>query len=305
MVARLGCTQRPDPTNSAGFPPPFDAAMTSDLSIDNNEARATLAEAARRTAALIRSIADPALPVRRSAWTVGEVGAHLAVGLQGFTEAARGETAAVATYIPPTGTFADRLSAVTAGTLAIEPERDSVALSGLIAARVEDFLATTAAVPGGQQIATPWYGDGVSLSLSTATAMLVGEQLVHGYDVAATVGRPWPISVPEAQLVIRAVTSMMPLSVNPEGVAGRRVTYGVNVAPDGPRFVVRVADGAATVEPAGETPVDCRISADALTLVLVGYGRIGQWGPIVRGRLRAGGRRPWLALGFTGLFYNP
>ncbi|MDQ2729513.1 MAG: hypothetical protein M3Y91_17000 [Actinomycetota bacterium] len=279
--------------------------MTTDLLIDNREARAALTEAGRRTAALIRSVADPALAVRGSAWTVGEVGAHLAAGLRGFTDAAKGDNATVATFFPPAGSFADRLSAVTAGTLSAEPEREPVPLSGLIAARVEDFLASTAGLPGHQQIATPWYGDGASLSLSTATAMLVGEQLVHGYDVAATVGRPWPISVPEAHLVIRGITSMLPLSVNPSTVAGRRMSYRVNVGRGGPRFVVSVADGAAEVEPAGTGRVDCQISADPVTLVLVGYGRVGQWGPIVRGKLRAGGRRPWLALRFTSLFFNP
>lgn len=73
----------------------------------------------------------------------------------------------------------------------------------------------------------------------------------------------------------------------------------------GPRFVVRVDDGTVTVEPAEATKVDCRLSADPLTFVLVGYGRINQWGPIVRGKLTAGGRKPWLALRFTGLFFNP
>lgn len=279
--------------------------MSTDLEINQSDAAAALVAAARRNADLLRSIADPDLPVRGSAWTVGEVGAHLSIALGGFTQAVAGDSTALATFIPAAGTFADRLSAVTAGTLDAEPERDPVVLSELIAARVEAFLALTATRSGQERIATPWYGEGASLSISAATALLTGEQLLHGYDVAATVGRPWPISVPDAHLVIRASTSMMPLSINPDRVAGRRVSYQVNVRQGGPRFVVRVDRGVATVEPAGMSPADCRISADPLAFVLVGYGRVALWGPILRGKLRAGGRRPWLAFRFPSLFFNP
>jgi uncharacterized protein (TIGR03083 family) len=279
--------------------------MTTDLEIDQGEARAALIVAAERTAALLRTVSDPALPVRRSAWSAGEVGAHLVVALHAFTRAVQGDTTAITPYLPANGTFAERLAAVTAGTLAVEPERDPAALADLVTARVREFVTVTAAGSGQERIPTPWYGDGATLSLSTVTALLTAEQLVHGHDLAVTVGQPWPLSTAEAHLAIRAATSMLPLSVNPERAAGRRMSYGVTIGHGGPRFVVRVRDGTVTVDPAGPDPVDCRIWADPATFVLVGYGRMAPWGPIVRGRLRAGGRKPWLAVRFTTLFFNP
>jgi hypothetical protein len=36
----------------------------------------------------------------------------------------------------------------------------------------------------------------------------------------------------------------------------------------------------------------------------VGYGRIGQLGPIVTGKLVTWGRKPWLAPRFAKLFYS-
>lgn len=279
--------------------------MSTDLRVDLGEARSILGQAARRTAELFCSAADPAAAVRRSSWNVGEVGAHLAIALRGFTEATGGDYEAVAPHIPRTGVFAERLSAVTAGTLTIESERDPRALGRLIGERVDAFLSATSGMSGAERIATPWYGEGASLSLTTATVILVGEQLIHGYDVAKSLGRPWPISVPEAHLMVRGITSMMPLIVNPKTTAGLRVSYGVTVRKGGPRFVVHVDDGTVTVEPADGRPVDCHLSADPVTLVLVGYGRIGQWGPIARGRLRAWGWQPWLAFRFTNLFFNP
>ena len=57
--------------------------------------------------------------------------------------------------------------------------------------------------------------------------------------------------------------------------------------------------------PSASQPVDCWISADPTAFLLVGYGRIGLWGPIARGRLVAGGRKPWLALRYKRLLRNP
>jgi hypothetical protein len=39
--------------------------------------------------------------------------------------------------------------------------------------------------------------------------------------------------------------------------------------------------------------------------MLVGYGRISQWGPMGRGKLLAYGRKPWLALKLSKLLRNP
>jgi hypothetical protein len=134
--------------------------------------------------------------------------------------------------------------------------------------------------------------------------LLVGEQILHGYDVAKTVRRRWPISTADAALMLHAVTAMLPLAVNHQTARGFTASYEVR-ARGAPRFVVRFRDGVATVEPAGGQAVDCRLSADPVDLMLVAYGRTSQWGPIACGRLRAWGRKPWLGLKFTSLFVNP
>lgn len=264
-----------------------------------------LAAAGRRTADLIGSVPDPSVAVRGSEWSVGEVGAHLAVAMQGFTETVTGDSRTVAPHIRPGGNFAERLAGVTAGTLTVERDRDPQVLAARITQRVDAFLAATATLPRHAHLPTPLYGDGASLSVAAATAMLVGEQLIHGYDIALTLNRPWPISVPEAHLMLRGITSMMPLAANPTTTANLKASYQIRVRQNGPRFTVRVDHGTVTVEPAGSGRVDCHLSADPVTLVLVGYGRIGQWGPIATGRLRAWGRKPWLAVRFVNLFFDP
>jgi Mycothiol maleylpyruvate isomerase N-terminal domain len=272
--------------------------------IDLAQARATLEATAGRTAKLLDSIPDGDLPVTGSQWTVGEVGAHLVVALGAFTQAAAGSFDAMSPYIPDTEVFGDRLSAVTAGTLQLVPERDPGALAELVLDAARTFLATTAGRSPDHTIRTPWYGSQASLSLGAATCLLVGEQILHGYDVASTVRQCWPINATDAALMLRAVAAMLPLAVNPETARGFTASYEVR-ARGVPRFVVRFRDGVATVKPAGGQAVDCRLSADPVDLMLVAYGRISQWGPIARGRLRAWGRKPWLGLKFTSLFFNP
>ena len=47
------------------------------------------------------------------------------------------------------------------------------------------------------------------------------------------------------------------------------------------------------------------ISADPVTFLLVGYGRMPLGRALLRGGMLARGRRPWLGLRFKDLFFNP
>lgn len=274
------------------------------MRIDLAQAQSALQAAAGRTAELLDSVPDGGLPVTGSEWTVGDVGAHLVVVLQGFTLAVEGSFDAVSPYLSDTDVFPDRLAAVTAGTLELVPERHPGALAELVTDAAHTFLAVTAGRSPDEPVRTPWYGPQASLNLGAATCLLLGEQTIHGYDMATTVARRWPISDADAALILHALTTMLPLIVNPETARG--LTAGFEVRARGvPPFVLRFRDGVAAVEPAGAQAVDCHLVADPVDLLLVAYGRIGQWGPILRGRLRAGGRKPWLGLKFKNLFHNP
>jgi hypothetical protein len=65
----------------------------------------------------------------------------------------------------------------------------------------------------------------------------------------------------------------------------------------GPRYLIAIDDGVAHVTGAGPR-ADCWISADPVAFLLVGYGRASQWSQIARGKLLAGGRKPWLGTAF-------
>lgn len=61
------------------------------------------------------------------------------------------------------------------------------------------------------------------------------------------------------------------------------------------RAVLVVDRGTLRVEAPSTRPVDCRVSVDPVAFLLLSFGRIGQWQPILQRKLVAWGRRPWLA----------
>jgi len=82
------------------------------------------------------------------------------------------------------------------------------------------------------------------------------------------------------------------------------VTYEIRLRGNGPRYIIRVADGTAEVRAAGG-PVDCVISAEPVTYLLVVYGRMPLGRALMRGGILTRGRRPWLGLCFKKMFFSP
>ncbi|ODR11620.1 hypothetical protein AWC26_20215 [Mycobacterium shimoidei] len=135
------------------------------------------------------------------------------------------------------------------------------------------------------------------------TCLLLGEQLVHGLDIARAAGRRWVISREDALLVIPAVLALTPKYLRPSRTQNLRASFELRMSGGG-RYRIAIDNGAGTVTTAGEK-ADCVITADPVTFLLLGFDRVPQWPQILRGRLRAGGRKPWLAAKFATLLASP
>jgi uncharacterized protein (TIGR03083 family) len=292
---------QPDPSN----PDPPRYAVTSTAVIDARDARLCLLAAAARTAELIESLAmDP--PVSGSEWTVGDTAAHLIFALRGFTSSALGDYAEWFEWeamIPNTRTPV-RVEVLNRTLLAVEPRGSAAEMAAWITKGAEAFVAASASLHPDQAMPTPWYGPDETLTVAEATCLLLGEQVVHGYDVATAAGRKWPISKQDALLIFQAVRAMMPKIADPAGIGDVNATYELHLG-RADRFVVRIADGAALVEPVAGQRIDCHLLADPVTLMLLGYGRISQWNAIGRMKLIAWGTKPWMAFRFVSFFSNP
>lgn len=259
----------------------------------HNQARGALADSARRTADLIRSIPDTSIRIPRSDWTVGEGAAHLVVVMGWFSEWAGGGRSLTENL--------DELGSVNARAIAQIPERDGARLADRLLANVDRFLDVSSPLPADSKIA--WH-EGYPLSLGSLVWVGVGEMVVHGYDIASAVKRPWPIDRQLACQILNGAGEGWPLFVDRKNVRGVTASYGISLR-GGPKQVFRFVDGRLTVEPPSSTPVDCRISADPVAFLLVGYGRVSQWPQIAQGKIVAWGRKPWLAIKFRRLLRNP
>lgn len=282
-------------------------APAAEVEIDLAEVRAAIARVAGQVNELIRSMTQTDVHIPDSAWTVGDAAAHLVVVFRGFTDAVEGRLE----YWDDRygegniGTWA-RLAEGNARTLDEVAGRDDPrVLARELRCGVHAFLAATADRPPDSTIRTPWYGAERTRVLGCMMCLVLGELVLHGYDMARGLGRPWPINPDDARRIIAGVfTHQIPLVVNPETTKGLHASYQIDVR-GGPRFIVRFNDGTATVEPAGSGSLDCHLVGDPVTMLLFGYGRIGQWGKIASGRLRAWGRKPWLGFSFKRFLLNP
>lgn len=268
-------------------------------------ALAAIDTAARRFAALLRETDDARRPVEGTDWTVGETAAHVSVVFIGYSAAIRREPFGLALEQYAESDFPTRLAAVNTATLAMVDHSDAIALAGFVEHGVDRFLTLAAESDGDRQCETPWYGAGCTRSVDCLIALALGELTVHGHDIATSAGRSWEIPSADAKLLLGTVCpEMLPLVVRPGVCRDAPATYEIRVRNGGPRYVVSVADEAAQVNAAGG-PVDCVLSADALTLLLVMYGRLPMSTALLSGGIVATGRTPWLGAQFKNLFFNP
>ncbi len=260
--------------------------------LDLPATRAALEVLGRRLVGLLGAVPDPQAPTRGLAWTLGETSLHIAGGPARYADFARGRA------LPEP---AIDLGPVSAQRMDADPERAPSVLARRLEANTHRYLAETAELPATHPV--PFYG-GLTIELAAQSAILLGEFVVHGDDVARSIGRPWPIEAAHARLIVAGLTAVLPRYVDRERAAGLSATYQVRLR-GGPSFQVRFDRGTARVGRPQSGVADCRLTVDPVTFLLVAYWRRSQWPGILRGQLRAWGRRPWLGPRFQGLFVRP
>lgn len=275
------------------------------IPLDREAARAAIGAAAERFTELLRDIDDIELPAAGTDWTVAETAAHVSCMFTGFSAAIAGEPQALTPEQYLEADFPTRLAATNGATIALVDHTDARQLTEMITTGAQRFLKLLADADPNMECETPWYGPGRARTPDCLTALALSELTVHGHDIATGTGRSWPISAEDAKLILGTVCpNMWPLVVRPEAARRAPLTYEVRLRSNGPRYVIRVADGTAEVRAAGGA-VDCVISADPVAFLLVVYGRMPLGRALLRGGMVARGRRPWLGLRFKNLFFNP
>jgi uncharacterized protein (TIGR03083 family) len=260
-----------------------------------------LRAAVARSADLWRHIDKPDAPSPGLSWTAAETAAHVVGDLRDYTQALTRHANGYMTHANRPTESPSRLSAkVNARHLEEVPERNVHRLAELLESSADAYLNAAAAANPSVEMATP---NGLVISPATMAALLLGEQLIHGLDISRSANIPWTISAADAFLVIPGVLSVAPQYLRPRRAAGVHISFELRMR-GGAGYRMAVDDGTAVVTAAGEK-ADCVITADPVAFLLLGFGRISQLSPVLRGQLRPGGRKPWLALKFGTLLSSP
>ncbi len=178
-------------------------------------------------------------------------------------------------------------------------ERDLPALAERMRVAVTALLEASEGRSADEEVT--W--NGVPMGLGAMLGIGLAEYLLHGWDIAKALWRPWTIRPDDARLVLASALPLLPLLVDPAVTAKVSATYDVRVR-GGVQVCVAIEHGTMTIGNESE-PADCHVSADPVALLLVAYGRKSQWSAVVRGKLLAWGRKPWLGPRLTPYLVTP
>ncbi|MCA1833983.1 MAG: maleylpyruvate isomerase N-terminal domain-containing protein [Actinomycetota bacterium] len=269
------------------------------MAIDLADARSKVAQWGERSAALVRGVPDANVRMPNSEWTIRECVAHFTTSLRAYAGAISGNRALE--ELPATGNLAQRVAAINQKRIATVAEADPKALGDLIAEATKAFLQETEGLAAGARAG--WY-ENQQPTVAGMTGIMLGEIVIHTYDIAQTAGKPWPIDGDTAAIIAVGGAQLYAGYVNEQTTKGVHAAYEVNLR-NKAKFYVTIDDGKAIVGETPVRPVDCKILADPVSLVLISFGRIGLWGPVFKGKILSYGKKPWLGLKFQSYFINP
>ncbi len=248
-----------------------------------------------RFAGLIQSATDLHQPVPGRTWTVQQTAAHLAVSMSLYDELANGAPSPYRSLAP------DACAAVSEQRLADVPEDDPVKLARLVIEAADRFLDTTANRPGDHPVT---FHCDEPFNLAGLACVLLGEAVLHGYDIAVALRQPWWIEADEALLILAGSAPLYHLIVDPQRTRGLDVAVSINLRGGDGELVARFCGGRFAFEAPGD-PVDATLSADPVAFLMVGAGRLDRWAPLALGLLEVGGKQPDLAVAFPDFFAYP
>jgi uncharacterized protein (TIGR03083 family) len=275
-----------------------DGPLTMAVSVDLGDALARLGDLGSRFTALVRAIARPGDRTHGLEWTLAETAAHVLQTYRYYESAGRGEVVA---DIEPNESIPGHVARKNVEEIAAEPERDPGRLADGIDAAVEHFIAW-AKEAGPDRVAS--FSSGYSMDLPTTVCTLIGELVMHGYDIARTLDRPWKVDPKDAVLAVYATTAALPLAFDEDAASGVGAHAEVRLRGAVP-FSIRIEDGRVWSESPGVGRPDVRLSADPMSYLLVGFGRSGLWPLAARGKLLAWGRKPWVMAQLPRYFQRP
>jgi uncharacterized protein (TIGR03083 family) len=136
----------------------------------------------------------------------------------------------------------------------------------------------------------PFHGGG-RLDAAGGLSNLVGEFLLHGRDLALTVGAKWPIPRRDAELILNGVLQLVPAYARRD--SDESLLLGLRTPGTAPWFLHFDRGTATSGSARPDRAPDVVLRAPAAPLVLALYSRLDGVRLLTSGILVVGGRRPW------------
>ncbi len=265
---------------------------------DRDEVVPVMTVLADRAASLMESATDWDAHVHGShTWTVLDLVRHMSLLPEGYINSSNAGPLAMA----PT---AEAMAETNAKTRAVAADRTANQLPAIFRSSVPMLLEYLRA--SDPDVGLTWHA-GLTPTPGELGGIAIGEWLIHGWELAKTIGVPWEVQPEHARLVLAAFNTVLPAWIDAEQAAGHSGRYEYRLRGTGERMQWTIADGSlTTVPPAVATfRPDTIIWAEPSALLLYFYRRTGLVTNVVRGRLIAGGLRPDRALTVRNLFHPP
>jgi hypothetical protein len=259
------------------------------------EARHSFATNGRRLADLITSAPDLTRLAMGLEWNLQQVTAHMITSTNWAAEFIKGNAPGVPSLDPAfLGPLMDQM-------IADFPESDPTKLSRLLLDADEALLEALAGRPADSQLS---HAGLASFTTAQFACTMLGDQTLHGYEMAAAIGRPWPIKADDALLVLKAHLTMFGAMLHAERTAGLNAIIGVELR-GGRDVTIRFTDGAYSLEEGIADAVDATMSVDPVAFLLVESNRLSRYEAAALGLLEVGGNQPDRALSFFDLIVYP
>lgn len=214
-------------------------------------------------------------------WTNGEIAAHMYASVTEGTKLLRGE---------PSMYDVELSAELDERMVAQVTERDPAVLAGLVERRTAEFVSVARGRSGSDPVDAPRGTVGAFVGL------LALDHHLHGAQFADTSGAAWTGRVADLHAPLSVV---VPYAFDPEAARGFTGSYSLQLRGVQPvRYGVR--NGQLQMDLTGRT--DCTISTDTQTFLRLGIGVLSQARAALTGKMRPGGRKPWLAFKVDTLF---
>jgi uncharacterized protein (TIGR03083 family) len=263
-----------------------------------DDALARLEALAPRFTALVRKIERPGERTHGLEWTLAETAAHVLVAFRYYEAAGRGE---IAVDIDAAESVPAYVARKNRAEIDAEAERDPARLALAIDESIVHFTAwAREAGPAGRAS----FSAGYSMDVPTTICTLIGELVMHGYDIARSIEEPWDVDRRAAILAVYATSAAFPLALDETATAGVTAHAEIRLRGAIP-FSIRIENGSVWSESPVTGRPDVKFSADPMSYLLVGFGRASLWPLAAKGKLLVWGRKPWVMAQMPNYFMKP